>query len=170
MRSVPTAPADVIAYAFLWQASQCVVKGFDADRREFLVLLDVGLRIGHVPAVRQSGVVELQYETGIDDRPVFMPHRLAERVQELLVRFVVLVLPAREAARGDRRDKSLLGLHLGERRFEIRNIGAYRLLALIFDRRDKDRRTAAHGAGGAKSRRVELAVEFRKSLPVPSVR
>src|SRR6516164_31163 len=63
-----------------------VIERFDPHRRELLVLLDAWLGIGHVPGVRQAGVVELQDEPRLDDRLVFFAHCLAEGMEELLLR------------------------------------------------------------------------------------
>ena len=124
VRPVPAAPADVITDAILRQTAQRVIERLDPHRGEFLVFLDAGLRIGHVPGVRQAGIVELQHEARLDDGLVFLAHRLAERLEERLVRRVVPVLPPCEASRSNRSDEPLLGLHLGEGGFEVREIGA----------------------------------------------
>ena len=61
VRPVPAAPADVVADPILGQTAQGVVEGFDPQHCELLVLVDAGFGIGHVPGIREPGVVKLQY-------------------------------------------------------------------------------------------------------------
>src|SRR5215211_3602355 len=56
----------------------------------------------HLPAVGQVRVVDLEHEAGVDDLPVLLAHGVRYRVEELLVRLVVLVVePVLHGAGGD---------------------------------------------------------------------
>ncbi len=90
VRPVEAAPADMQAHLFPRDAAQRVVERIDPQCCVFAIVgeADPG-QAG--PAIRQVGVVDLQEEPGIDDRLIFLVHRLGDGEHELLVRFVIFV-------------------------------------------------------------------------------
>src|SRR5579863_6165382 len=60
----------------------------------FLRVVEAGL----IKNIRQKRIVDLQQDAGVDDCPVFLAHFHSQRVEILLVRFVILVLADAAAA------------------------------------------------------------------------
>src|SRR5918996_5661128 len=107
---MPATPANVVADSILRDTLQCTVQRLDAQHRVAPVLLEARPWVQHVPRPGQSGVVELQDETGIYDRPIFLTHRAGDRLEEGLSVRVVAVLGAAEhlqAAGSDGGDERL---------------------------------------------------------------
>ena len=74
-------------------------------------------RVLDVPAHRQIGAVDLQDEAGIDDRLVFLPHRLGDRLEIGLVALVVAVVEEqRDQPRRGGAEKALLSAGAVQRR------------------------------------------------------
>ena len=96
--------------------------------------------------------------------------RVGESVEEFLVAFVVLVLPAGEAAGRDGGDEPFLRLHRRERRLEIGDVGFDGLLPDIAQRAGDDGRPPAHRARREELRRVELTIKILEDLPVAPAR
>ena len=79
VRSVPAAPADVIARTLRRDAFERVIERVDAQLGPVAVL-GMGHRRHHfLVHVRQEGVVDLHVEAGLDDRPVFLVQAVGER-------------------------------------------------------------------------------------------
>ena len=100
---------------------------------------------------QQARVVDLQQEAGVDDREVLLAHRLADRVQELLLRVVEgVLLPAFDVRRRDRRHEDLLGARARRRLPEVGDVGGDRVVPGVGDRAGRahvhrERRAALHG-------------------------
>ena len=171
VRAVPAAPADVKADAVRRQPAQRMIERLHAHLLEFLEFLERRLRIDHVPVVRQARIVDLQHDAGIDDRLVFVAHRIGRGEQKLLLGLVVKVDAAGEAARADRAHEAFFGAGRGQRLFQIVDVGRERRMAGIFDRPGAGRpahrpaRRAAHQAAA----RFRILIELAEFLPVTAV-
>ena len=55
------------------------------------------------PSLGEARIVELQHEPGIEDRLIFLAHRVGTGIEEFLVGLVIFIADARGAARRDRR-------------------------------------------------------------------
>ena len=123
-------PADL----FLGDAAERVIQRLDMRFRPAAHVGDAQIRVQHVIG-RQMRIVDLQQEAGIHDGPVFVAHRFGNRVDILLVRFVVPVgIEILDAGRRNRRDEHLGRAHAVERRLEVVEIGAQLRLSLVGDR------------------------------------
>ena len=138
MRSVPAAPAEVVADAFHGQTLQRVVQRLDPDPAMRVVGLQIEVRL-MVPKGRDPGVVDLELEPRIDDRAVLLAERVGERPEELLLCRVVLVPHVDLGARRrDHRHEGVRDLDAVERRLQIRDVtpdGG----RVVGDRTDADR-------------------------------
>ena len=150
------AVAGVEAHAVLRNAAQRVVHRLDPQRDELAAVLDRGVARAIVVR-RHARIVDLEQEAGVDDRLVFLVHRVGERGEILLVGRVVPVLVVElEIGRRDRGDERLLRLHAVERRLQVRDVGAHLVVPDIFDRPGADLRLRPHRAlrdDGARARR-----------------
>src|SRR5687767_15224131 len=79
VRTMPAAPADVIAHAIDRDAFEGVIENFNPLRRVAPVFLDAWLGIEHVPGTGETGVVELEDEAGIDDGAILFAHSTGNR-------------------------------------------------------------------------------------------
>ena len=96
-----------------------------------------------------AGSSSCRTKPGIDDRLVFLAHRIGAGEQQFLLGLVVCVGDARGAARGDRAHEALLDPGRLHRRLEVGDVGLDRVLAGIGDRRDADRRRRPRPGGDA---------------------
>ena len=104
------AVAGVEADAVFRNAAQRVVQRLDAQRDELAAVLDRGVERA-VVVRRHARIVDLQQEAGVDDRHVFLAHRVGERREILLVGGVVAVLVVElEVGRRDRGDEGFFGV------------------------------------------------------------
>ena len=94
VRSVPAAPADVVARAILRQPPKRVVERIDAQARPVAVIRERHRWHHLFVLIRDERVVDLQVEAGIDDGAIFGPERFGEAEQERLLIAVVLVFGA----------------------------------------------------------------------------
>ena len=123
VRAVPASPAQVEPDAVLRQAPDRVVERLDPDHRELPVVLHRRLGIDHVPVLGDRRIVELQDKPRLDDRLVFLAHRIGAGVQQFLLGLVVGIADARGAARGDRAHEALLDAGRLHRRLEVGDVG-----------------------------------------------
>ena len=101
-------------------------------------------------------IVDLQQEAGVDDRLVFLAHRVGDGEDVFLLRLVVgVLLPVLDVGRRDRRHEDFFDLHAVERRLEIVDVALQMRVALVGDRPGADHVGVARGD-------VRLGVEFRK--------
>ena len=91
VRTVPAAPAQMIALLIFGDAGERVIDGLDAPSRELAIGLNRGFRLQHVPPIRQSGVVDLQDEARRYDRAVFLAQSVGQSEQEFVLGLVVFV-------------------------------------------------------------------------------
>ena len=108
VRAVPASPAQMEADAVLRQTLDRVVQRLDPDHGELAISLHGRRRIDLVPVLGDRRIVELQHQPGIDDRLVFLAHRVGAGVDELFLGLVVLVADARATARRDRGHETFL--------------------------------------------------------------
>jgi hypothetical protein len=108
VRAGPASPADVIAHPLLGDAGERVVDRLDVHRHPVAVVGEARRRHHPVVGDRETRVVELHIEAGVDDRAVFRAHRIGDRVEQLLVGLVVFVPAVGDHARGrgDRQEPS----------------------------------------------------------------
>ena len=133
--------------------AQRVVQCIDPQRGVFAILRDRDLGQAS-PAVRQVGIVDLQQETRIDNRVVFLAHRLGDREQERLVAVVIFVPhPMLDRARRVRRQKGFCHGHSGESGLEIVEVTREFGLADIAQLVDADWHRLAAGVARARMRR-----------------
>ena len=91
--AVPASPADVVADTILRDALERVVERVDTHLGPPTVVLDrPAQRQDRVVLVHEHGVVDLQEEPGVHDRPVLVSQRVRHREDELLVRLVVAIV------------------------------------------------------------------------------
>jgi hypothetical protein len=109
---------------------------------------------------REPGIVDLQDEAGVNDRLVFGPQSVANRLQVFFVAAVVLV--GANAARGHRRHESFLDFQPGERRLEILNVFPDRVLPSIADRRGANERSTRRNASAHHAPAEVLLIVFRE--------
>ena len=103
-------------------------------------------------------IVDLNQEAGRDDRLILLAHGLADRMEIVLRRLVILVLvPVLDIGGRDRRDENLRDVEARERGLEIVEVGLQFLVAPVGDRPGAGHEGLAriHGAGLG-------LVEFRK--------
>ena len=107
-----------------------VVQRGDVDRDDLAEVLDAFVEVDHVAEHREIRAIELENESGIDDRLVFALHHLGEREDIFLFGLVVGILEiARDLAGRGRGHEKFLGLGIlhhglgsldvGERRVEV---------------------------------------------------
>ena len=113
------------------QAPEGVVERLDPQHGELLVVGDAGLGVDHVPVLGDRRVVDLQDQPGIEDRLVFLAHRVGAGEEELLVGLVIAIGDARGAARSDRGHEPFLDPRRRERRLEAGDVGLDRVVADI---------------------------------------
>src|SRR5262245_49896002 len=92
VRAVPTPPTTVIAHAVFRNPLQGVVQRLDAYRSELAVFLDAWSRHDHVVRIRKSGIVDLENETGVNDRFVFMFDRVGKSENVFLFGGIMFVI------------------------------------------------------------------------------
>ena len=126
-----------------------MVQRLDANHGESPVVFHRRLGVHHVPVLGDRRIVELQDQPRVDDRPVFLAHRIGAGVQQFLVGLVVRVGDPRGAARGDRTHEALLDARRLHRRLEVGDVGRDRVVAGIGDRPDADRRRRSRPGGDA---------------------
>src|SRR5579862_3325993 len=90
VRPVKAAPADMQPHLVARDAAQRMVERVDPQRRIFAIVRERDFRQAS-PAVGQVGIVDLQFEPGVDNRAVFLVHRVGDREHELFVAFVIFV-------------------------------------------------------------------------------
>ena len=111
VRTVPAAPAQVVAHLLLRDAFERVVQRFDADLAALAERLQPHLHADAVPKRRQPGVVHLEDDASVGDGSVLYGERFGEGVEVLLFRGVVVVAAVDLQARGGRRgEEYVLGL------------------------------------------------------------
>ena len=111
------------------QAADRMVQGVDPGRRELLVIGDARLGVDLVPALGEARVVELQHDSGLDDLPVFLAHRVGAGVEELLVGLVVFVVDARAAGRRDCGHEAFRDPGRAHRRLQVGDVGPQHIAA-----------------------------------------
>ena len=153
----------MIADALLRQTAQRVIERLDPDHREFLVVVDIGLGVDHVPAGRGRRIVELEDKPGIEDGLVFLAHRLGPGVKELLVAVVIGVGNPVGAAGRDGGHETFRSPRCLQRRFEIVDVGLERILAGVSERTNADR----PGGGPGTHEHAGLAVGIGGGKPHP---
>jgi hypothetical protein len=140
-----------------------MVDDLDLPPEPGAVLLQALGRHHPVVADRGAGIVELNQESGIDDRLVFGVHRLGDRLLQIIVAGVMFVLAIGDHARRRRhREKSLFHVDAAQGLLEVVDVLLQLGLAGIGDRRHRDR---IHD-GLDLVARIEVGVELRKPRPV----
>ena len=110
MRAVPGAPAEMVAHAILRNAGKRVIERVDADFHTPPIFGDARLRLDHIPCIRQTRIVDLQDEAGIDHRAVLIAQRVRYREHEFFLSRVVFVEDVMiEPACREHADERLLG-------------------------------------------------------------
>ena len=104
------------------QALDRMVEGLDPQHGEALIGFEAGLGHDLVPILGDAGIVELEDEAGIDDRLVFLAHRIGAGEEEIVVGLVVEIAEPRDAARRDRGHEPFLDAVGLERGLEARDI------------------------------------------------
>src|SRR5271170_8422735 len=84
VRAVPAAPAQMKTDTLLRQSPDRVVERLDPTCRELSVILDSRLGIDLIPPFGDTRIVELQNDAGVDDRLVFLAHRISAGEEKLL--------------------------------------------------------------------------------------
>src|SRR6201998_2546261 len=141
MRTVPAAPAPVVAHFLRFDTGEGMVHPPEPEGHVFPGVGEAGLRLQHIPRGCDAGIVNLQEEARLDDRPVLVAHGVGERVDEFLVGTVVLVVDEVVEPSGCQRgDKSLVkgDARAHDRRLEavelaLRRCGASRLEGPVDD-------------------------------------
>src|SRR5579862_4053869 len=105
---------------------------------------------------------------GIDDRLVFLAHRLGAGVEEFLVGFVVLVADAGAAGRRHRGHKAFADPGSGQRRLEVGDVGLDHVAAGIAERAGADRGWRAR-TGAGRDARFRIVVGGGKGCAVAPV-
>ena len=131
------------------QTAQRMIERLHARALEFLELSERRLGIDHVPVVGQAGIVDLQNDSGIGNRFIFLAHRLGSGEDEFLFSRVMKVFAARETAWPDRAHEAFVGSGRRHRFLQVGDVVRDRGVADIFQRPGADRTPARAGAGGA---------------------
>ncbi len=132
-----------------------VIERGHVDGNDLAVIRERQIEIDHVAQHREIGAIELQDESGLDDRLVFAPHHVGERVNVFLIALVVAVLEiARDLAGRGRGHEIFFSFRAGERVLGELDIGLGGGPVLPGDRA---------GAGRAVlERRGEVLEDFRE--------
>ena len=115
---------------------QGIIQRFDAHRGEFSVFLHAWKGHYHVVGIRQSGIIDLQNETGVNDRFVFVFNRIRQSEQILFIRPVILVVEEvlQPAGRKDTHKCFFyFGIRLRQRRLEELEVLSNLLLPDVAD-------------------------------------
>ena len=120
------------------------------------------VEIGLEENIRQERIVDLHQNAGVGDGAVFLAELGGERVEILLVGFVIFV-DADARRRGGRQEDVMVGHAGGGRRLlDVVDVGLHEFFAAIFYRRDAHHRRQADD-GAAHHRLLEiLGIIFRK--------
>ena len=162
VRHVPASEADVVAHPVLRDPLQRVVESVDPKLAPSSVVLGTGLH-QVVVHVRQHGVVHLDQQPGLHDRPVLVSEGVGDGVDVLALARVVLVdAVVRRRGRRDDRQERLGHLDVLQRSLEVGDVALHGSLALIGDRADADL-----GRGAGDRVRHLLGEELREPLAVP---
>ena len=113
----------------------------------------------------------MQDDAGVDNRLVFLPHRLGGGEDEFLRIAVVHVVAAGEAAGPNRAHETFLDLGRSHRLFQIGDIGGDRRMSGIFDRRSADRASRAprRRAPDQDAGRFRVLIKLAELLPVAAI-
>src|SRR3984957_2175519 len=110
VRAMPTAPAKMVTHAILGNPGERVVQRIDADLEIAAIVSNARLRLDHVPGCHDTGIVDLQDKSGVDDSAIFLAHRVGQSEHEFLFVPIMLVVDEMiEPARREHADESLLG-------------------------------------------------------------
>ena len=165
VRAVPAAPADVIARALKRQTPEGMVQRRDAQLRPVAVFRQCHRRHQPLVHIGQKGVVDLQMEPGIDNRPVFLVQGVGQSEQKALLVVVMFVSGIGQRAR--RRHHRQKALYIPNRRntgLQVVDVPLQLGLAAICDQsghHGPDRRR-----GVAQHLPVVFAVELGKRFAV----
>jgi hypothetical protein len=135
VRSVPTAPAHMIAHPILRNSGERVIKQLNAAFEISVNVLLVHFAEQPIVLMCQKCVVKLNQKAGIDNGPVFFPERIRQSGDDGVFVRVITVDPksARTHWRRDRQE-SLFHFDLRERSLEVLNILRDGGLSAIADR------------------------------------
>ena len=126
----------MVAHALLGNVRERMVERLDARCGELAVLRGIGRRILHIVASHELWIVDLQQESGVDNRLVFSLHRVGNREQESLFGGVVLVNPPGNNGAGRHgRDECLLRFYPGAGGLQVFYVHLDLRLPLVEDRR-----------------------------------
>ena len=149
MRTLPAAPAEVVAHRIFRNALQGAVQGLDVRGLKAAVLLHARSRDHHVPGLAQSGVVDLEDEAGLDDRPILRLERRRDGKAVFRLAGIVPVLTAADHARRNCGHEGLLDVNVLKGGLQVGEVALQERLALVGDRprADGGRRGGWHGGG-----------------------
>ena len=146
------AVAGVVADFLRRDAAQRVVEHVDAGARPFAAFGDAGVGL-HQVIGDEARIVDLQKEARVDDRLVFLAHRLGDGDDILLLRLVIgVALPLLDVGGRDRRHERL-DLGAVDRSFQVGDVALQLRMALVGDRPGADHAVLP---GADVDRRVEL--------------
>jgi hypothetical protein len=142
--------AGVEADAILRQPAQGVIERLDPHLGPFAIISERHARVDDVLG-HEPGIVDLQYEAGIDDGFVFLAQRIGQGEDILLVRLVMLIPdPELDIGRRDCRQERLLDLHFRKSRLEGRDIVRDLPMPPVYDGSCADDTLGSHGGVEAK--------------------
>lgn len=168
VRPVPATPAQVKAYAVLRKVPSRVIQRLDPGHGELLVIVDRRFGVDLVPILGDTRVVELEDESGVDDRLVLLAHRVGAGVHELFVGRVVLVHEPRAATGCDGVEEALLGPGSLERGPERLDVALHIVMTGIGDGPPAHRKSPGRAADADP--RFGIGVGLGELQPVPSIR
>ena len=145
VRTLPAAPAEVVAHAVLGNAGQRVVESVEVARLHLAILLERGRRDQHVPRLTEARIVDLQDEPGVDDGSIFRAQRLGDGEDVGFLGRVVAILAAADHGRGDGGHEGLDDRDAPERGPEGGQVLLEECLTLVGDGALADRGRRGHG-------------------------
>src|SRR6516225_1541648 len=145
-----------------------MIECFDPDPLKFLEFFERWFRIDHIPIVRQARIIDLQHDSSLDDRLVFLAHRFGGGKDELLLGLVIEIFASRETAGPYRAHEAFLDAGYGYRHLQIRDVGGQRRMPDILDRRGADRASgwAPRGAADQAAGRIGVLIELAELPPI----
>jgi hypothetical protein len=135
VRSVPTAPAHMIAHPILRNSGERVIKQLNAAFAIFVNVLRVHFAEQAIVLMRQKRVVKLNQKTRIDNGPVFLPKRIRQSGGDGVFVRIITVDPKSTRTHWRRnRQESLFHFDVGKRSLEVLDILRDCGLSAIADR------------------------------------
>ncbi len=135
VRSVPAAPAHVIAHSILRNSGERMIEQLNAAFAIFVNVLLVHFAEQSIVLMRQKRVVKLDQKAGIDNSPVFFPERISQSGGDGVFVRIMTVDPKSARTHWRRnRQESLFHFDVGERSLEVLNILRDGALSAIADR------------------------------------